>query len=153
MKSTCWRALTLLAVGLILMATSSCVPISSAQNNSVSIVQLIATPEKYDGEVVQVEGFLRLEFEGNVIYLHEDDYKHGISKNGLWIERNAKIDEKAEQLNMHYVVIEGTFHATNQGHLGLNAGAISDITFATICPTRKAAGPELTIWNWLPGAR
>lgn len=137
MKRTCRRALTLLAVGLILMATLSRVPVSSAQNNSVSIIQLIATPVKYDGKVVQVMGFLRLEFEGNVIYLHEDDYKHGISKNGLWIERNVKIDEKAEELNMHYVVIEGTFHATDRGHLGLNAGAISDITFATICPTAK----------------
>ncbi len=142
MKKTWRRALTMLAAALISVTAISDVLVSSAQNNSVSIVQLIATPDRYDGKVIQVMGFLRLAFEGNVIYLHEDDYKHGIGKNGLWIERNAKIDEKSDKLNMHYVVIEGTFHAGDQGHLGLNAGAISNITFATVCPTAKTEAPH-----------
>jgi hypothetical protein len=121
----------------MLLAALSAAPVSRAQNESVSIVQLIATPEKYNGKVVQVAGFLRLEFEGDTIYLHEDDYNHGIHKNGLWVVRNAKIDEKASKLNMHYVVLEGTFDASNQGHLGLNSGSITNITFAGICPTAK----------------
>jgi len=122
---------------MMFITVLSATPISRAQNNSVSIVQLIATPEKYDRKVVQVRGFLRLEFEGNTIYLHEDDYRHGIGKNGLWIVRNEKIDEKADKLNMHYVVLEGTFEASNEGHLGLNSGAITNITFAVVSPTAK----------------
>lgn len=35
----------------------------------VSLIQLIANPEKYDGKQVAVVGFLRLEFEGNALYL------------------------------------------------------------------------------------
>jgi hypothetical protein len=46
----------------------------------VSLVRLMATPEKYDGKAVQVVGFLRLEFEGNGLYLHQEDYEHGITK-------------------------------------------------------------------------
>jgi hypothetical protein len=137
MNRTYRRTLVLSAVTIMLLAALSAAPVSRAQNESVSIVQLIATPEKYNGKVVQVAGFLRLEFEGDTIYLHEDDYNHGIHKNGLWVVRNAKIDEKASKLNMHYVVLEGTFDASNQGHLGLNSGSITNITFAGICPTAK----------------
>ena len=100
-------------------------------------MQLIATPEKYDGKVVQVMGFLRLEFEGDAIYLHEDDYRHAISKNGLMVVRNAKIDVKADKLDLHYVVLEGTFDASDHGNMGLNSGTITNITFAAICPTRN----------------
>ncbi len=131
------RGLLLSVATMMFITALSAAPVSRAQNNSVSIVQLIATPEKYDRKVVQVRGFLRLEFEGNTIYLHEDDYRHGIGKNGLWVVRNARIDEKADKLNMHYVVLEGTFDASNEGHLGLNSGAITNITFAVVSPTAK----------------
>jgi hypothetical protein len=126
---------------MVLLTALSAAPVSRAQNNpirnSVSIVQLIATPEKYDHKVVLVMGFLRLEFEGDAIYLHEDDYRHGIRKNGLMVVRNAKIDAMADKLNLQYVVIEGTFDAHDHGNMGLNSGTITNITFAGICPTRK----------------
>jgi len=112
-------------------------PVSGELNDSVSIVQLIATPEKYDGKVVQVMGFLRLEFEGNAIYLHEDDYRHAILKNGLMVVTNPKIDMEADKLNLHYVLLEGTFHAHNHGNYGLNSGTITNITFANVSPTRS----------------
>jgi hypothetical protein len=51
----------------------------------VSIVQLIANPERYDGKRVQFIGFLRIEFEGTAVYLHREDYEWGIGKNALWI--------------------------------------------------------------------
>jgi hypothetical protein len=141
MNRTCRRALALSSVTMVLLTALSAAPVSRAQNNpirnSVSIVQLIATPEKYDGKVVKVMGFLRLEFEGDAIYLHEDDYRHGISKNGLMVVRNAKIDANADTLDLHYVLLEGTFDANNHGNMGLNSGTITNITFTGICPTRN----------------
>ena len=141
MNKTCRRALALSAVTMVLLTALSAPPFSSAQNNpirnSVSIVQLIATPEKYDGKVVLVMGFLRLEFEGDAIYLHEDDYRHAIHKNGLMVVTNPKIDLEADKLNLHYVVLEGTFDANNRGNMGLNSGTITNITFTGICPTRN----------------
>lgn len=100
----------------------------------VSILQLIATPEKFDGKVVQVVGFLRLEFEGNILYLHEEDYKRGITKNGLWVTRNAKINEKADQLNIHYVILIGTFDAGHKGHMSATSGTIINIIAADPWP-------------------
>jgi hypothetical protein len=95
-----WRRLLAFSVIAVLLAGSAG-SISASLGNSVSIVQLIATPEKYDGKVVQVMGFLRLEFEGNAIYLHEDDYTHAIYKNGLMIVINSNIEPRADKLNLH----------------------------------------------------
>ena len=54
--------------------------------NNVSIVNLIATPEKYDGKLVRIFGFVKLEFEGTGIYLTEADLKNYLGKNGLWLD-------------------------------------------------------------------
>ena len=40
----------------------------------VSMVQLIATPEKFDGKFVRVHGFLNLGFEGDSLYLHRETF-------------------------------------------------------------------------------
>lgn len=52
---------------------------------NVSIVQLIANPKRFDGKKVRPQGFLRLTFEGNAIYLHREDYVWCIFTNALWI--------------------------------------------------------------------
>jgi hypothetical protein len=77
----------------------------------VSILQLIVTPERYDGKRVQVEGFLHLEFEGNALYLSENDYDHHLHKNALWVRRNSMINERFDKLNSRYVILIGTFDA------------------------------------------
>lgn len=137
MNRTCCRLLALSAITVLLSGLSAA-PVSGSLENTVSIVQLIATPEKYDGKVIQVVGFLRLEFEGNAIYLHEDDYRYAIYKNGLMIVSNANIEAKAGKLNLHYVIVEGTFNANNLGNKGLNSGTITNITYAAdMGPPRK----------------
>jgi hypothetical protein len=44
----------------------------------VSMVQLLATPERFHGKRVRFTGFVHLAFEGNGIYLHKEDFDHGI---------------------------------------------------------------------------
>jgi hypothetical protein len=39
----------------------------------VSVVQLIANPQLFDGKKVRFVGFLRREFEGDAFYLHRVD--------------------------------------------------------------------------------
>lgn len=102
----------------------------------VSLVRLITAPEQYDGKAVLIVGFLRLEFEGNGLYLHEEDYEHGITKNAVWVVRNAKINERADALNMHYVMLGGTFDASHNGHMGLFSGSLKNIGSATPWPPR-----------------
>lgn len=95
----------------------------------VSIVQLIANPQAYDGKKVRLIGFLRLEFEGNALYLHREDFEHGILENALWID--APHDMRKEQrdaINTQYVICEGKFKASGHGHMGMFSGELTDIT-------------------------
>jgi len=101
---------------------------SAEEPQLVSIIQLIATPEKFDGKRVAVMGYLRLEFEGNAIYIHKEDYERRIVKNGVWVSPLKGICEKPRSLNLKYVLLEGRFDANNNGHMGLNSGSIVDIT-------------------------
>jgi hypothetical protein len=97
---------------------------------SVSLISLIANPEKFTGQKVRVIGYLHLEFEGNGLYLNKDDFKNGISKNALWIEIGPKHPENSPFLKFidHYVIMEGTFDDKNQGHMGMMSGSLKDIT-------------------------
>jgi hypothetical protein len=94
----------------------------------VSLIQLIAQPEKFDGRPVRLIGFLRIEFEGNAIYLHREDFDHGISKNGVWIDVPADMsDRQKRDVNMRYVICAGIFSANNHGHMGMFSGAITNV--------------------------
>lgn len=95
-----------------------------------SLINLIATPEKYHQKHIRVIGFLNIEFEGNAIYLHEEDYRRRISKNSIWINLNNKTSEKIyeDKLSKTYVILEGTFNMNNNGHMSLSSGSIEKIT-------------------------
>lgn len=97
------------AVCLFLMLLSA-VPIRASEPEDITLVQLIATPEKFDGKLIRVIGFLRLEFEGNVFYLHREDYDHAILGDGIWVDVTPQIEKQKQLLNMHYVILEGVFN-------------------------------------------
>ena len=108
-----------------------------ASADNVSIVQLIANPERYDGKSVQLIGFLRIEFEGTAVYLHREDYERGIEKNALWINLPTGMSEaQADAVNGQYVICLGTFDAAHQGHMGLFSGEIKNIERLQLWPSR-----------------
>lgn len=95
----------------------------------VTMVQLIATPEKYDGEFVRVIGVGNLEFEGNCLSLSKDDLKYHTG-NSIWIELGSKAIsyEEAKQYNGEYVIVEGYFDKDDCGHMNLFCGSIKNIS-------------------------
>ncbi len=104
------------------------IPCTRAQQRiDVSLVRLIANPREYDGKHVRVIGFVRLEFEGNAIYLHREDEKYGITKNALWLSLSREEAQKWRALSDNFVLVEGTFDANSFGHMGLFSGTIKDI--------------------------
>lgn len=95
---------------------------------TISIIQLIATPEKYHNKFVLVIGFVNLEFEGNAVYLSESDYKHGLMKNAVWLNLPDDIQKnKEQQYNRKYCLIMGKFNAKKNGHMNAFSGEIGDI--------------------------
>jgi hypothetical protein len=95
----------------------------------VSLIQLIVTPEKYHGKAVQLVGYLNVEFEGDAIYFHKEDFANSISRNGLWVDfpRKYRQEVKPERHSRNYVIIIGTFDMHSKGHGYLFAGTLRDI--------------------------
>jgi len=135
------RIFTYILVPLTITAFSQCqTPISKKESNSitgkesnkfntaqkVSLISLIANPEKYDGKPIAVIGFLSLAFESKVLFMNKDDYDAGLGINGIWVEISNP--EHYQNNNKHYVIIEGVFDFNNKGHLSGYIGAIDKIT-------------------------
>lgn len=95
----------------------------------VTMVQLLANPDKYDGELVRVIGVGNLEFEGNYIALSMDDWKYRTG-NYIWIRLGDRAIpyEEAQQYNGKYVLVEGFFDKDDSGHLSLFHGAITNVS-------------------------
>jgi hypothetical protein len=107
-----------------------------ASADDVSIVQVIANPERYDGRRVQLIGFLRIEFEGTAVYLHREDYERGIDKNALWINIPTGMSKpQSDAVNGHYVICLGTFDAAHHGHMGLFSGEIKNVERLQLWPS------------------
>jgi hypothetical protein len=101
---------------------------SAVEPIDVSMVQLIATPERFDGQLIRVIGFLHLEFEGNALYLHETDFCHSISANAIWVGVDWPPDDKYMARSNSYVLLEGVFDARSRGHMGMFAGSVRNIS-------------------------
>jgi hypothetical protein len=141
------QKLPMLAVNILLVlfaanadAQSSGYSKNGADQNAqqVSIVQLIANPQAYDGKKVRLVGFLQLEFEGNGLYLHKEDYEHEITENALWVDAPPDLrKEQRDAVNTQYVICEGTFKASGHGHMGIFSGELSDVTRIEASPSRR----------------
>ncbi|MBK1880612.1 hypothetical protein [Pelagicoccus mobilis] len=107
----------------------------------ISIVQLLADPSTYEGKRVAVSGFLKMEFEGNAIYLHEDDYKNQIYKNGFWVRSGSEISPSLYDARDGYARVEGRFTTQRKGHFGLWSGTIEEIDRVILLPIERESKP------------
>jgi len=117
-------------VAFLLFGLLSLAPLTRAgEPLEISMVQLLANPDKFDGKRIRVIGFLRLEFEGKALFLHKEDFRESIFKNAVWVD----VLGNALQMKQsgHYVVAEGTFDAKDHGHLDAFSGCIKKVTVLT----------------------
>ena len=96
---------------------------------NVALAELIINPGKYDGKKIQVSGYLHLEFEGDAIYLHKEDYDKHIDKNGFWVSFAPRLTRKIKPAHYsdNYVTIIGTFNASDKGHMSSFGGSFDKI--------------------------
>ena len=102
----------------------------------ISIITLIANPEKFEGDTVMVSGFLNFEFEGNALYIHEEDYEHRMYKNSIWvdIDRDSLKSPYFNKYNKKYVEIEGVF-SKSEGHMGAFSGSVKITSDIYVMPS------------------
>ncbi len=103
--------------------------VTNTDLSDVSMLNLIVDPQSYNHKRVRVIGYLNLEFEGNGLYFHKEDYDNSICKNGLWVDmsRDSMRLPNIKKLIKNYVIVEGTFD-TKTGHMGAWGGSIEKIT-------------------------
>ena len=93
----------------------------------VSIIALIASPEKYEGKLVRVIGFVHLRFEANAVYFHDEDFQRAIAKNALWLDIPNGTPDPVFSTGQ-YAIVEGVFTARKQGHMNDYSGELSNVT-------------------------
>src|SRR5262245_35258263 len=52
-------------------------------DNGVSFLQLLGSPSTFEGKRVRLIGFAHVEFEGQGLYFHREDFDNGLTKNAL----------------------------------------------------------------------
>lgn len=109
----------------------------------VSLINLIATPERFDGKVVAVSGFYASDFELSALFLHRDDLLLrnrtnaiwlGVSSNDVlrdWAQQNDNSGEEwisklvgSRMASGKYVTVFGIFSSGISGHLGAYNGKV-----------------------------
>ncbi len=94
----------------------------------VSLVALIAAPERFDGKTVRVVGYAHLAFNNTGIYLSRESFEQGAQKNGVWLELAADaLTARANDLTDRYVRVTGVWNAHDFGNLGLWSGQIERV--------------------------
>jgi hypothetical protein len=127
-------AIARLGMGALVVVGPWVMPtVRAAEPLDVSLLQLIARPEQYNGKRVRVIGFCHLEFEGNGLYVHGEDYERAIYKNGIWLD----VGPEKQGFSDEYVLVEGTFDARMKGHLSLFSGSLRAVTRMDRWPSRK----------------
>ena len=114
----------------MLIVTLFCIGASagSSELSDVSMIQLIANPQQYAGKPIRVIAFLNLEFEGNALYLHREDFDRSIVSNAVWISLEDHQVRTSRKLSGGYVLVEGIFSAKDRGHFGMFSGSIQQVT-------------------------
>ncbi len=119
-----WFAALALALGPTATVTAQ----PQMRPQDVSLIRLIANPNDFDGKPVRLIAFLRLEFEGDALFVSRADYENRISKNGIWIDIPDPVEKEASEYSDRYVLVEGMFSAKDKGHMGLFSGALQKVS-------------------------
>lgn len=132
-------SLLLLSGGLISLQQQARKSSDGLEPVDVGMVALLSAPQKYEGRFIRVIGFVSIEFEGEAIYLHEEDYRHGLIKNSLSLRLSESQRKQFKGLSPKYMLIEGVIYA-NGPEQTESSGAIGNITRFEVWPIVRRAG-------------
>jgi hypothetical protein len=111
------------------------------------MVQLLADPAAFDGQVVRVMGFCHLEFEGNALFLHREDFEQLNLRNSVWLSFGDLLPPAREalvsKLTDRYITVQATVDSRGHGHMGMFQAALTEITNAEPMPSRAELNHRL----------
>jgi hypothetical protein len=76
----------------------------------VSLIQVVADPERFEGELIRVTGYLILSEAENTLYVSSEDADFNNLHSGVYVDRNVspRMLKELEGASMRHVLIEGT---------------------------------------------
>jgi hypothetical protein len=98
---------------------------------NVSLIAVVANPEKYHNKKITISGYFIVRHEENVIYINEVDFKNKLYKNGIWIGLNKEfLDSQNIQLPYEgYITVNGTFKQNDPKTVSNFSGRLTDINW------------------------
>jgi hypothetical protein len=122
-----------------------CRPRQAGDVCEVSFFRLLAVPERYDGKVVAVTGFLINVFSQPTLFPSRESYNSNVPVEGIFVDGPIPTDIREHLQNgIAPVFIVATFDAKFQGNDFPRLGALRKvfkITMALDPPTGIPAGP------------
>lgn len=101
-------------------------PIDPDALEETSFYELLQHPDKYHQKKVRLRGYAILGFEHAAIYANKDEIQR---EKGFWLGNIIiNIPRSPREDSERKVLIEGIVNKDRHGHMGLNAGEITDIT-------------------------
>jgi hypothetical protein len=94
----------------------------------VSLINLIATPEKYDKKWINVKGYFLNEFENRALFIDRASADKNISENGVTLIFDSTINRNVlSNYQNQYVEIEGFFNKAKKNNKNIFTHYISKI--------------------------
>lgn len=113
-----------------------------SSENYISLISAIAMPDTYNMNKIGVVGFLNIEFEGTAVFVSENDYIYGISKNALAVQLPEISEKLRDQFSKKYVFIVGRLTTAYERRGPLYAAALVDITYLGVYRNRDGSLPD-----------
>ena len=122
---TAVRSIVILSVFLCYYALDN--EAAAAGPTNVSLIQLVANPDKFHGKLVRVRGFLVVEAEHSAIFMSPDDAEMQILANAISLGGELAGVEGSEEAygSGRWMLVEGIFKANEQG-TGTQYGGLID---------------------------
>ena len=94
-------------------------------HGQVSIVALLANPDRFDGVHLAVSGVVSIAPDQPRLYLDELSHRHDLGNNALWLLMKPEVARKLSGKEGSVVTLSGVFKKGPCGHLGASAGCFS----------------------------
>ena len=139
-----YAAIIFVCLIALILLPSEIVVAQNEEPVDVPLIKLIAQPEKYNGILVRTIGFIGL-YDGDIMYPHEEDCKHALMGNGIWIYTSDDHDKFVTKYDKRYCLIEAIFDADARGHKEYWSGGFKNIKRLDVWSS--PARPRLTIFR------
>jgi hypothetical protein len=111
--------------------------LSQDQAEPISLIQLVASPEKFNGKLVVVRGFLLIagrphDVVGYILYLHKEDAENNLG-NSVVIVPSEQMKRDQEKIDRMYIQLTGTVRSVRiSGTADSYVSSVGDITSCTV---------------------